>query len=212
MNRYGLSAARQRLSLSRQMEELSASLGDRPVRLHELLDVFQGRALHLLLIFLALPFVTPVPLPLLSAPFGLLIAFIGMCMALRRKTWMPTGLGKKEIPAGTLPRILALTGRVTSWLERVAKPRLVIPEYMRVFRRTTGLFIASAGLLLSLPLPIPFSNVFPAAAIILLALGGLQRDGLCFLAGTGALVFAFCYFGGIAFASMEIVEGFLSGQ
>ena len=45
-----------------------------------------------------------------------------------------------------------------------------------------------AALVLVLPLPIPFTNSFPAWAILLVAAGLLERDGLFILAGY--LIFA----------------------
>ena len=43
--------------------------------------------------------------------------------------------------------------------------------------------IASGGLLLLLPLPIPFSNTIPAWAVVLLSAGMMERDGLLVLLG-----------------------------
>jgi len=50
-------------------------------------------------------------------------------------------------------------------------------------RNLIGLGIASGGLLLLLPLPIPFTNMIPAWAVVLLAAGMMQRDGLLVLLG-----------------------------
>jgi hypothetical protein len=44
-----------------------------------------------------------------------------------------------------------------------------------------GIVIASLGLML--PLPIPFSNSIPAWAVVLLAIGMMEKDGLCVLLG-----------------------------
>nr|MBP7548420.1 exopolysaccharide biosynthesis protein [Corallincola sp.] len=44
---------------------------------------------------------------------------------------------------------------------------------------------------------IPFSNTLPALALILLALGFIQRDGLCILLGHGANLATIIYFGGL---------------
>jgi hypothetical protein len=60
---------------------------------------------------------------------------------------------------------------------------------MRFFKRwpsftvLNGLAIVSSAFLLTLPLPIPFSNTIPAWAILLLALGMMEEDGAVIVAG-----------------------------
>ena len=114
-----------RFWFSSQLKEIADRVGERPIRLDELAAVFQGRASNVLLILLALPFLTPVPLPLLSVPFGIIIALSGLCMALRRKPWLPPRLADKQLPAGALTRILSAAGRIIGWLERLARPRWI---------------------------------------------------------------------------------------
>jgi hypothetical protein len=46
-----------------------------------------------------------------------------------------------------------------------------------------GISLACAGLLLFLPIPLPLSNFVPAVAILLLASGLAEKDGLLLLAG-----------------------------
>jgi len=52
-----------------------------------------------------------------------------------------------------------------------------------ILLRLIGLGIVIAGLGLMLPLPIPFSNSIPAWAVMLLAIGMMENDGLCVLLG-----------------------------
>ncbi len=49
--------------------------------------------------------------------------------------------------------------------------------------RLVGFGIVIAGVGLMLPLPIPFSNSIPAWAVVLLAVGMMEKDGLCVLLG-----------------------------
>jgi hypothetical protein len=63
-----------------------------------------------------------------------------------------------------------------------------------------------AALVLLLPLPIPFTNSFPAWAILLLAAGLLERDGVFILAGYlvfTAGVFYFIFLGEAATALVQ---------
>ena len=57
--------------LSEELAELRMRAGERAVTLREVLYVLGGRGYLLLVLLLALPFITPIPLPGLSTPFGL---------------------------------------------------------------------------------------------------------------------------------------------
>jgi hypothetical protein len=60
---------------------------------------------------------------------------------------------------------------------------------------------------------IPFSNTFPAVAILFLAIGLLQRDGVCILLGHISNVVTIIYFGvligGGGLAVRELVNRFV---
>lgn len=183
-----------KLTLSSQLARLAAGFADRPVRLGELTDVLQLRGYNALLIFLAFPFVTPVPLPGLSTPFGLVIGLLGIRMALGQSPWLPERMTSRELPARVLPQILCAASHAFGRLEQWLKPRLFYPEYPMAFQRASGLIIVICGLLLLLPLPVPFSNAFPAFTIILLAASGLERDGAVFLAGCAQFLICIGFF------------------
>src|SRR5215210_7264423 len=83
--------------LSEEIGALLEGLTERSVTLREVLDVTHGRAYTLLLILLALPFCTPIPLPGFSTPFGLLIALIGARLALLQEPWLPERVLNKPL-------------------------------------------------------------------------------------------------------------------
>jgi hypothetical protein len=75
-----------------------------------------------------------------------------------------------------------------------------------------GLGIVSGGFILSLPLPIPFSNGLPAVSIMLLAAGLMERDGLLVLWGYVLGVFSWVYLAfwwQVVAATWEHVAGWL---
>jgi hypothetical protein len=63
-----------------------------------------------------------------------------------------------------------------------------------VLRRLHALAILVSGLVLLLPLPIPFTNTFPAWVIILMACGLLESDGLFILGGYVVFIAGVAYF------------------
>jgi hypothetical protein len=78
-----------------------------------------------------------------------------------------------------------------------------------VVNRINGLVLMGAGLLLMAPLGlIPFSNTLPGIAILLLAAGISQRDGLVVLAGHVMVVLTIVYFAGLALLAYGAGQSF----
>lgn len=193
-------------AFSRELNELAGRFAERPVRLGEILDATQGRGFNLLLVFIALPFLTPIPLPGFSIPFGLVVAAIGARLALGQKPWLPQRLLARELPPGFLSKLLAAAGRVMKLLEWFLRPRLAFLHERLIYRRLAGVLIAVSGLYLVLPLPVPFSNGLPAWTVLLLSAAALARDGLCFIAGCGMFVVATAFFVLLALGGVEAVD------
>lgn len=139
----------------------------------------------LLCSLLVLPFCQPVPTVGLSIPVGLGVAFLGLSLMLGRAVAVPGWLGRRRIPTQAFPALLRVTSGFVRWLESFLQPRaqwLFAPPLGRVW---AAVLIANA-ICLSLPLPIPLSNAFPAASILAICLGSLKRDGLTLAAGLAA--------------------------
>ncbi|MBE0541868.1 MAG: exopolysaccharide biosynthesis protein [Verrucomicrobia bacterium] len=197
-----------RPKFSRELEELAARFDQRPVCLADLLHTTQGRGFNLLLVFISLPFLTPLPLPGLSVPFGLVVLFIGARMALGKKPWLPQRLLQRQMPPQFLGKVLRAATRVVRFLEWFLRPRLAFLHDQFIYRRLAGAMIALAGVFLLLPLPVPFSNTLPAWTILLLAAAALERDGLCFLAGGFLFLATVGFFALLAFGGTQAVERF----
>jgi hypothetical protein len=173
-------------ALSVQLRGWAARFRDQPVRVGELMAMMQGRSRYLFLILLSLPFLTPVPLPLVSTVVGTVIMFTGLRMTFGRRPWIPQIVQQRMLPTKFIPHVISAAARLVGWLEFLLKPRLKLLCRFPGVRQFTGFLIALAGLLLLLPLPVPFSNFLPAITILLLAAGSLARDGLCLLTGAFA--------------------------
>lgn len=188
------------------MEQLLKQFGDRPVQVREILEATKGRGFHLLLVLIALPFVTPVPLPGVSIPFGVAVALIGGRMAMGRKPWLPERILNHRLPNRFLSKLLGSTTRVIRWAEFLLRPRLMFLHEHVVFRRLAGVLIALSGLFLLLPFPIPFSNSLPAWTVLLIAAGALERDGVFFLGGCVMFVVTAVYFTLLATGASHLLE------
>lgn len=191
---------------SQELQALANRFAERPAPLSELLQATQGRGFDLLLVCISLPFVTPIPLPGLSAPFGLLVALLGARLAVGRKPWLPHRLLRRELPPRFLAKVLQAATRVVRWLEFCLKPRLSFLHESLLFRRLAGSLLMLSGLLLLLPLPLPFCNSLPALTVLLLSASALERDGVAFLAGCFVFLVTVAYFAFLGFGGAHAID------
>jgi len=192
--------------LSEELQHLIALFAERSVRLREVLAVLHKRGYTVLLILLVFPFCTPIPLPGVSIPFGIAVAFIGLRLALGQKPWLPARLLDTELPPKFFPRLLAATRKLVSFLEYFLRPRLSEVVRWQVSRHLLGGLIMICGLLLTLPLPIPFSNGLPAMTVLLLAAAMLEEDGYAAIAGGVLFLLTLAYFTAIFWGGTEGVS------
>lgn len=176
------------------------------VTLREVLVLLQGRGFVLLIMLLALPFTTPLPLPGVSTPFGLIIVIIGTRLACGAKPWLPARLLDTRLPPKLFTRVFAVTRRVMVVFERLLRPRLLVVSRSSRMQQLHSVPIVICGALLLLPLPVPFSNAIPAWSILLLAAGLLERDGIFILAGHLCSLLSIAFFTAIAIFGVEAVD------
>lgn len=190
--------------LSQEIGVLLESLKDHPVPLREIFGVLHGRAYTLLLILLALPFCLPVPLIGLSSPFGLIISLIGLRLSLRQEPWLPRHVLDRKVSRKLLSPVLSASQKVVASLEFLLRPRWAFLVDFNPLHHLYGVMIFISGILL--PLPIPFTNLFPAATVVLLAAALLERDGYFVIAGTVFFVVTVCLFSAIFFGGAAVVR------
>lgn len=176
------------------------------VTLREVLGLLHGRGYVLLVMLLALPFCTPVPLPGLSTPFGLIITIIGVRLALGAKPWLPARLLDTRLPPKIFAKVFALTRKIILAFERLLRPRMLWVTGSAGLLQLHGVPIVICAAMLLLPLPIPFSNVVPSWGIMLIAGGLLERDGAFIIAGYVATLITIAFFAAIAIFGVEAVD------
>lgn len=199
-------AAAARAKLSAQLRDLELNLRGGKIRLADIFRMTQGRGYYLLMLLFSLPFLTPVPTPMLSTVFGGAIFLTALRLMLGRPPWLPQRFMDKPLPNGFISRLILAAARILNWLETLMRPRLGFMHNTQTMDRVGAGLIAFAALLLMLPIPVPFSNCFPAAAILLLSAGALERDGLCSLAGWAMTVLATAFIAGIAIGGAVFVD------
>ena len=176
------------------------------VTLREVLAVLHGRGFVLLVLLLALPFSTPIPLPGLSTPFGLVIALIALRLALGQKPWLPARLLDTKLSPKFFAKVFAAARKVLRAFEIFLRPRLLWLTRSAAMQQLHAVPILLCSLMLLLPLPVPFSNLFPALSILLLCGGLLERDGLFILGGHIAFLVSIIFFAVLGFAGASGIE------
>lgn len=169
------------LRLSQRFGKLAEQCDDRDFTLADLLVIFGDRAHALVVLLITAPFAL-IPLPGLSAPFGLVVAISGLCIAFRLPMWLPKRLRDRPWPRATLKKIFATTAKFVGWFEGFVRPRLLFLCESGAMRVVAGLVIMASGLILALPLP-PGTNFPPAIVGVFLSLAVLERDGVLMILG-----------------------------
>lgn len=155
---------------------VEAEEGD--LTLGEIFEILKESGHSVLILFLSLPFLQPVPLAGLSTPFGILITIAAFRQFRHQPPWFPKRWAHKDLSYHHLKKILEMAERAaakaTPWLH----PRF--PWFLENpgWRWANFLTVAISAFLLALPLPIPFSNTVPAITIVVHSIGQLEDDGL----------------------------------
>lgn len=113
--------------------------------------------------------------PGLSPIVGIMLAVPAIQMMLgRSEPILPRRLVSRRLSKDRLERILGRLVPVLKFLERVVRPRWATP--FELTKRGVGLMILLLGA--TLLTPVPFSNIVPSLAIMLLAFAYLEEDGI----------------------------------
>ena len=199
-------------------DKLEAAIDALPpgtVTLAQVRDLVGSDGLMLLTAFLTIVFLVPVSVPGVSTVFGAGILLIGVSRLFRLELWLPKRIERRLIATERL-RSALLRGLV--WfrrLERVSRPQRISwaasDGAVRIVNDCA--LILGAALLMAPFGLIPFSNTFPAIALLFLAIGSLQRDGLFILIGHVSNLVTIAYFalliGGGGYALISFMQRLL---
>lgn len=178
--------------LQKRGESTSLTLG-------EIFQILSDKGQSLIVLFLSLPFCQPIQIPGFSTPFGIAIAFIGLKMAVGKYAFLPKSILERPISPQTLKTItekfLWLLQKMNRWIH----PRLTWLCNSPTMQVVNGIIISLLGILLALPLPVPFSNLMAAWSILFIGLGLLKDDGVFILIGYTTSLLTLGFFIAIVF-------------
>lgn len=198
--------------VSQRLRSLVRSMPRTGITLSELIHRVGSDGLLILVALLTLVFLIPVSIPGVSTVFGAAILLISVSRLFRRKLWIPSTLEHRVIGTRKLRPLLR---KALSWLkkiETVSRPnRMGWLAADGAVGTLNSLALILGAVLLMMPFGlIPFSNTFPAVAILFLAIGLLQKDGVSVLLGHVSNLATIVYFsvliGGGGLAAREVFE------
>ncbi|MEL7459631.1 MAG: exopolysaccharide biosynthesis protein [Pseudomonadota bacterium] len=176
------------------------------VTLSWILDQLHERAFGLFLLVLALPCCIPflygIP-QIVSLP----LMFVAAQILLGRKTpWLPGKLGARQVSTDALAGLARRAGPWLRRIEAISHPRLTA-----LTRAPADRFVGAALVLFSASIlvPLPGTNTVPGFAVVVVAMGLLQRDGVLVILGAllGTAWIATLIFAGATLASL--IKGWL---
>lgn len=169
------------LHLLQQLMELAEK--QKELSIAEVFHVMEKRGYATILLICSLPFCIPIQIPGFSTPFGFILGFIGLRLAFAKHLWWPKWLLERKVSSAQVSKLVSMTTGMLHRLESFLHPRLLPLSTNPLALRIHGITIFLLALLLSLPLPIPMSNMLSALPIFFFSLGLLEDDGVMIIIG-----------------------------
>jgi hypothetical protein len=181
------------------------------ISISELIAGIKTQALALLLILFALPNILPSP-PGTTAIFGAPLVLLTLQMALGRGIWLPKLVLNRAVPRAGFRALLTKALPYFTKVERLLRPRLLLLTAPLAQRGLGALMVILSVMIM---LPIPLANTAPSIAIILIAIGLIERDGFFITAGIaaaiGAAVIIFTVYWALITYSIAQISGWIAG-
>lgn len=193
------------LSLRQTVLTLQNKLQPDGISIGQIFHTMGSRSHAFLVLFLSVPFAQPVPMLGLSTPLGLMIAMLGVFIMVNKDPWLPKKLKQKRIKFELMQSCCNWLSKILFKTEHLIKPRYAFWINYKITRVWDGFLIALFGILLSLPLPIPFSNMIPAIFLVFNAVGWLEKDGILVIASYIVAILGIIFFIGIGGGLWEVL-------
>jgi hypothetical protein len=154
----------------------AATVASERVELGMIIEFMGRRSIGTLLLVLALPMALPIPAPGVSVVFGVPLILISAQLLLgRRRAWLPGAIARRSIARTDFVTFVERALPTLHFLERIIRPRInwMAGDWAMVPVGAICLLLA-----VIITLPVPLGHMVPGAAISVLALGLIERDGL----------------------------------
>ncbi|NBC47491.1 MAG: exopolysaccharide biosynthesis protein [Gammaproteobacteria bacterium] len=162
------------------LQVIAAEAPAEGMTLHDFTHALGERAFGLMLFALSIPVCIPL---LYGIPqiVSLPMMAVAIQMALgRAEPWMPQRFGARMLGKAGLQQMAAGAGNYFGWIERLARPRLLLLSGPTAERLVGAVFVV---FLASILIPLPATNTLPGIGIAIASIGLITRDGLLVLAG-----------------------------
>ncbi len=169
---------------SRRLERIASVLkAGRSHAVGDIADRFGQSGFGFVILLLALPALIPIP-----GPFGFVF---GSCLALvsvqvlagAERLWLPGRVRTMQVDGGRLKSGISHAADWLRWTERWIRPGRGPGWVIHHLRPVVGVPVLVLALIVAIP--IPFGNIVPCLALMLLALGLIAEDGMALAAGLG---------------------------
>jgi hypothetical protein len=152
------------------------------ITLGNIVDNVEGEALLILCLVSILPFMQPIPIPGLSSILGLIVLLQGIGLMLWSKPFLTERMKRVHITHERFEQIQKAALKFSSFSSKISTFKHPFTS-TRLCHIWCGFSIVLSAAFLSLPLPIPFSNLIPALSIFFICVGLLEEDILLILCG-----------------------------
>lgn len=177
-----------------RLRAAAASLQGERVSMHTMAQAHGPDAHGTMLLLLAMPCLLPVPG--VGTVLGLGMAALALSMWRGQcSPALPHRVARLELPHHWAQRVLSLLASAYAVAGRYCKVRLC---RLAGAQRQPATAIAVGLMALIVVLPIPFGNLLPALALVLIGLGLVFRDGLAVALGLGLAALTVVLTGGLA--------------
>jgi hypothetical protein len=162
-----------------EMLELARAKGG--LSIGEALEAMGSTGIAFVILFLAIPALTPIPGPF-GMVFGTALSLVSLqIVAGCRRVRLPAIIRKRQLSPAALDLIVRHSVPMIGRVERVVRAgRLEILAGPTV---QTLLGVPIFLLAVVIALPIPFGNILPVVSLVVLAVALIERDGLVTLIG-----------------------------
>ncbi len=184
--------------MAQRLRDAAASLHAERIPLNDLAAAHGNAALGTVLVLLAAPCLLPVA----GVGTALGLGLLAVAMTLWRgdaQVALPARVAALELPLHWARRVLQLLARFYNHAGRHARQRMTAVADRA--QRSPWLAAKIAMMAALIILPIPFGNVLPALALMLLGLGLAFRDGVLVLVGAATGGLALLSTSALAFAA-----------